>query len=382
MSDHTISDHFYTKKGTDIAEGNTAFQNSTLSFRKLATPYVNETKNNVSFQNQESTPYNKSTQPISIPSTINDKTDLKALNDLTYGARYQKKDPSFFNDNLFRGSTPRPSSDDVQYSKYLSGTGPILSNDFLPNALPQKAKNPIIAFEEPLDINGRNNYDDWEDLNDEEEDTFFDNQNNPTGEWTSPVVKEALSRQVSKEIQFKTLWKNVVWLFGAHFFFLLSERIIQLHQINNHGLNDKLKESILLQFISADVAQHVEPILKKIHIYGRRLLWLLVAIIIVNVVKFAWPQDQCKDLPLTLRQRELIGLKPLTEGIEDSTDDSNLILSKRLFESKSPQNLQVPKYPRVNKLSEYIRKKDNGVSEEDFNIALQEVSPYRKLFRS
>ncbi|GEQ71727.1 hypothetical protein JCM33374_g5413 [Metschnikowia sp. JCM 33374] len=378
MSQYTTSDHLYTNGGANNNEMNNIITDASERLGKNATADADDAKNNTSFQIQENFNVYELVSQSSPRNYIGvNQRDFLPLSTAAHAVNPPRKlDTYHCNDDLFRGSVIKPELDDVQYYRSLSRAGPILSDEYLPKSLPQKARNPIIVFEEQKSGN-RSHFDEWEDSNND------DNELKPTGEWTSPVVKEALARQVSKERQFRTLWKNVARLFTAKLFLLVTEKIIQLYQMNLYGSKDMFNENFLSRKFTPKLARILKSFIEKPYLYSHYLLWSLLIVIMVSAVKFAWPQDQCWDLPLTNRQRELIGLKSCSDNeFKRTQENANLILSRRLFQSKSASPLQVPKYPRVNKLSEYIRRKENDLTVDDFSISLQDIDPRRRIIHS
>ncbi|OBA22889.1 hypothetical protein METBIDRAFT_9238 [Metschnikowia bicuspidata var. bicuspidata NRRL YB-4993] len=278
-------------------------------------------------------------------------------------------------DELFAGGTPQPNTHHSQYIRPLIELGSVISNDYLPDSLHRQSRNPIIAYEESGKEKKKVNNDEYEDLSDDE----LDKEAVPTGEWTSPVVREALARQVSKELQFKTLWTNILRLFSAHFFFVVTQKVVQIYWAS-HGLEASPDNAFLIKFFQPHHVEYAVTLVGKAHEYARHLLWLFVVIIIFDIAMVLWPQDQCKDLPLTVKQRELIGLKSIPSGeTGDVSDTASLEISQRLFESASTKPLHIPKYSRINELPNLIKRKEKDNFMEELASDLKHVKHQNRL---
>lgn len=136
----------------------------------------------------------------------------------------------------------------------------------------------------------------------------------PPGEWMLPVVMEALERQVNKEAVFQGLWANVVRLIVFHFARLLCESAYKFYRRKSPWSTGTGSWWLL--------TWHVQ--------------WVFVGALLVGVVRLVTPQDQCRDLPLTARQRELIGLR--------AVDTASLETQQRLYEARTGKSVKAPRY--------------------------------------
>lgn len=249
--------------------------------------------------------------------------------------------------------------------------GPILLRDYFPPQVTAKNRNPIVvppSYKTCLS-NGLG-----------KECNEF-NVEVPSGEWTSPVVLEALLRQVSKEQLFKSLWANVIRLFTFHMTVALGEYLYQLYEVAYHDENEMYRNTMKTQLYTLKTFQVILGYLTALYGHFKKLQWILIAAIFVNSVRLFLPQDQCKDLPLTNRQRELIGLPPMEDqAIEQEGSDSTLIIKQRLFQEKTSVPLSVPKYMQENELGGFKRAPTKDDSE--VAIALKDLIPAHKLRRA
>ncbi|KAM9912488.1 hypothetical protein OXX59_004888 [Metschnikowia pulcherrima] len=279
-------------------------------------------------------------------------------------------------DDLFEKGSAKPVPDDVQYFRSLSNTGPILSDEFLPKAPSEQARNPFVAAADDhyRTTKARDNSMAWNEL-DHEDDNEISSRQPPSGEWTSPVVTEALRRQVSKESQFRMLCTSIAWLFGARLFFLICDKCIQLYRVQfpeqTEIYSAKSGFSYMLRYVGSAGGQILG--------WSRYLIWYLGLLVLINAIRLAWPQDQCADLPLTPEQRTLIGLKPCPKGRHtQDPGDADLVMSQRLFEEKTRSSLTIPRYTRQSKLSSFMHR--NGAeSQADEAIALTDEKPHQKM---
>ncbi|KAL6452344.1 hypothetical protein SBY92_001602 [Candida maltosa Xu316] len=181
-------------------------------------------------------------------------------------------------------------------------------------------------------------------IKDEFDEVDLDNQviDNPTGSWENPIVKEALSRQVDLEYQVKLLLRNLIYLLLFTFF---------KSSINKLAFLYELKSKIV-----QPVYQHQPPKDSSVEFYLLVFSKVVVVYFIINIViplvKLLKGQDQCNDLPLSIKQRKLIGLK-VKDVPEDFTVDeaAELTLKQRRYDLKN-ENKFTP-IPKYNKLNDY-----------------------------
>lgn len=251
----------------------------------------------------------------------------------------------------------------------MSSNGATILKDYLPPPLPQISHNPIILPEEHA------NNAQVDEISDDDENDY--SATTATGQWTSPVVKEALRRQVSKEKQFKSLWANLARLFVLRFSLLLIEYCINLYGVKYYDANTVYRNTWRTQLQATAAAEYARIFMNKTFTHVIHLQWVLVAVIIINLFKLLKPQDQCWDLPLTASQRKLIGLLQLGQNPLKDDEDSAFVLKQRLFASQTSGPLMVPKYPKTNNSSGIIyRVRDSDVEND---IALQNIVPKRRL---
>lgn len=320
----SLTDLFYAGNDTVLAAANSTVDEFSTPLKKLPNSNVNSIINQIHEQNQPDTASAALSSRAEQYKLMDDRQLLTPLSDVSFKLSQTKKTIDEGKDSLF--SKQNASSKAAVFYKPLSTRGTTLLKDFIPPPLPQKARNLIIV----------------PDMRVEESDDDLDFSKAPAGEWTSPVVKEALRRQVNKEGRFKAVWKNVVWLVLFHLTLLFGEYFYKLYHMQEGRRN-----------IWVDLREENQELLATVYPYIRYLQWIFVVNIAVGAVSLLWPQDQCKDLPLTERQRKLIGLAALKTEAEGEVD-SELIVKQRLFEAKTSQPIKVPKYPKVNALSGYM----------------------------
>ena len=230
-----------------------------------------------------------------------------------------------------------------------------------------------------------------DDINDNDDDP--NSTDNPRGSWENPVVKEAISRQINLEYQMKSLIRNIIYLLifilfkssiSKLFLLLLTARTIsptesdsQLYNYshNNHMINS---QSSPLSNTTSNLTFYFVLITKLIMGY-------FIINIIISGFKLLKGQDQCYDLPLTIHQRKLLGLK-VNDVPEDYVIDekAEMILKQRRYDllknkGKSVNNQQqqqqqqpqsIPKYKKLNDY--YCSSYYDGVNEAEedsmFNI--------------
>ncbi|RKP29804.1 hypothetical protein METBISCDRAFT_31412 [Metschnikowia bicuspidata] len=258
----------------------------------------------------------------------------------------------------YESPTP-PNDEDVVLSLPIGG--PLILDDFMPPRANPKAGNPIIVSSDYK----------------HKETVAIDV---PRGQWTSPVVEQALRRQVNKEQQFKALWANVVRLFFFHMALLLGQYLYQLYLTAYCDENQMYRNTMWTRIYSLRSFQGALSYAAAAYGHVRTFQWVFVALIAANVVRFVRPQDQCRDLPLTKQQRELIGLLPLDEHSETDGVDSDLIVKQRLFRVTTSTPLLVPKYAQENVLSGFMRAAPRDDS--DVTVALKDLLLARNLRRS
>lgn len=151
----------------------------------------------------------------------------------------------------------------------------------------------------------------------------------PSGEWTSIVVQEALRRQVNTDTEFRRLGVNVLLVLA----FQLAVRIARY-------------VAALLQAEFSTPPGHFQrptPTVPYMNYVVTAVYGLFFANIALALFRLLRSKDQCLDLPLTNRQRELCGLDPLVHN-----DDTALKMKKRRFElAHQGTKTQVPRYEQA-----------------------------------
>ncbi|KAI5960523.1 hypothetical protein KGF57_001919 [Candida theae] len=203
------------------------------------------------------------------------------------------------------------------------------------NFLPQLHRNRLSARDNsPSKLSTINFEDDEVDLDDY-------TSASPTGHWENPIVKQALSRQVDLEHYTKLLLRNVLYLIILLLFKSLIKKVIILYEIN-------LKAQPLYKQMMYNSRFDFETLVNSVYfIIAEQIVtcWPLINIVI-SVAKLLKGQDQCWDLPLTNKQRTLIGLK-VNDNEEEN--EANLILTQRKYDiNHHLANDSVPKYNPMN----------------------------------
>ncbi|KAK6204804.1 nuclear pore complex component-domain-containing protein [Scheffersomyces amazonensis] len=198
--------------------------------------------------------------------------------------------------------------------------------------------------------------------NDELDDNDLQGNNHATGEWTNPIVKQALGRQINKEYELKKCLKFALYLIVFNLIKSLAIRFYVLYQLS------QLKLKIEYQLHSSKILAIDENI--YIILISRLIIGIFLINILISTVNLFRDQDQCYDLPLSENQRVLIGLKPTNEQsqldqklnsnfdgstkqdiVGDREDiEAELILKQRQYELKNGQyfnNIYLPKYKKI-----------------------------------
>lgn len=183
----------------------------------------------------------------------------------------------------------------------------------------------------------------------EELDTGENGAANPTGEWFSPVFQEALKRQVNKEKEFRRFGYNVLYLMaskllvGVYDYFSILFHLKQL-PFQGHLYVPQIKQN-------EEVENSGYSIYSALAIQA--LEYYLMFNIVLAIYRLFKPQDKCRDLPLTEKQRKLLGL-PDEPYHEDK--DADLTIRRRHYESENAgleTPLEVPKYTKLMQYSSY-----------------------------
>ncbi|KAF5211739.1 hypothetical protein E0198_001281 [Clavispora lusitaniae] len=366
MENTPIARRLYTADESYLAEANSTLEQFSTPLKRLPDTSVNEVRNEIhSAQQQPPAAFGEPNQLSQRYQAIGTEP-LKPISNVALGLR-AKTD----RDTIFSQQKPSPKPDETVYYRPLSSGGPILSDDFLPVPLPQATRNPIISAKpEPAA------HTEYEELDDEDVQVSA-----PTGEWTSPVVREALRRQVNKERQFRNLWSSVLGLLAFHLALHFLAYFYKLYQVMYFDENAMYRKSLWASIQRSSYVQDMYRWAATGFAYAHHLQWICVFRIVVSLVQLLRPQDQCKDLPLTNRQRRLIGLKEV--AVSDDNEEAQLVSKQRLFEMSASEPIKVPKYAQTNSLSGIVRrtaKKEDTSKEAE--LELQNIIPQRRLVRS
>lgn len=189
--------------------------------------------------------------------------------------------------------------------------------------------------------------------NENDDDDIDGNENaaNPTGEWFSPVVRDALQRQVRKEVEIKRIGWNLLYLLFFRLCVSIGNYILTLYEFR------RLPFQSLGGYYPPIKQEHIEP--GTIGFYTILAVRVVYGFFIFNCLVAAYRQtkgqDQCFDLPLTNKQRQLLGLKvdlaldhiPFNqEGSDDNA--AELTLKQRRFELQHKDDYVLPKYNKSN----------------------------------
>ncbi|EDK42818.1 hypothetical protein LELG_00996 [Lodderomyces elongisporus NRRL YB-4239] len=189
-----------------------------------------------------------------------------------------------------------------------------------------------------------------DDLEEENEEalTERDVSDNPTGEWENPIVKQAITRQVDLEYYVKMLLRNLLYFLILLTFRSLIEKLIFLY-------DTRLKaQPVYVQMLKEN--QQINRLLMNgqvMKLIGRLILIPSLLKLIFASFKLIKGQDQCWDLPLNSKQRELIGLNVDKTNLEEGErDDATLVLRQRKYEADKFEPYKIlPKYRQLNQYS-------------------------------
>ncbi|RCK67845.1 hypothetical protein Cantr_03100 [Candida viswanathii] len=169
---------------------------------------------------------------------------------------------------------------------------------------------------------------------------------NPTGAWENPIVKKALSRQVDLEHQLRVLLKNVLYLMVFSFFKSSISKFVSIYEL-------KLKTSQQPAYVNQE-----HNTSSSLEFYLLLLSKVVVVYFIINIVvpliRLLKGQDQCYDLPLSIKQRKLLGLK-VKDVPEDYVIDekAELTLKQRRYDLDNEGKQPYKPIPKYNKLNDY-----------------------------
>ncbi|CAH2352796.1 hypothetical protein CLIB1423_08S01266 [[Candida] railenensis] len=193
----------------------------------------------------------------------------------------------------------------------------------------EKASNPRLntyAFVDKLDEQQLNLSKLDEELNDDDDGA----NTGPSGEWFNPVVKEALARQVNKENEFRKCFLNVALVIV---FRLFMSFLVFLKSVYEESRVQAQKYQYTPSYVSKS-SPNIPTSSSKIipsssfWLYGYLVKNGIYAFFIFNILltfyRLLKTQDQCLDLQLSNKQREMLGLEAV-----HYQDDSEVAVDKR-----------------------------------------------------
>lgn len=401
MFKSSISNKFFSDDPSFAADVTSTIEQFSTPLKKLPNSSINDFRNDILNPNPEEPTRYKTDSPLSRLSSKSSKsassnTELqrsqlyKLISDSTsidktsfpssgvhrmeLPVHLNEKQTSGKVSNLFNKEVVSKANGAVFY-KPTSFEGPILSKSFIPPPLQQSGRNPIIVSQESEQeyVNA-----DFEDLSDDNDEI----QTSPTGEWTSPVVIEALRRQVNKERIFKGVRRDILRFFGFYLVLLFAAYFYKLYQLKFYNENRLYRNDAWSQFERLKFAQTSFGILQQCNVYIYHVQWIFILQVVFGIVQLLKPQDQCADLPLTNRQRELIGLKQVNFGEDEEESKADLVIKERLFESAVHQPIKVPKYQQLNEFQKHDHRYVGQQQHDDAAIALANVLPTPRLIHS
>ncbi|SGZ46649.1 CIC11C00000003705 [Sungouiella intermedia] len=406
MFKSSISKQFFSDDPSFAADANSTIEQFSTPLKKLPNSSINDFRNDILHPPTEFSSNIATDSPLSSLSARSAESALSAaenqrsqLYKLISESSTMGSKPSSISSSILRSDFPVhlnekynsstssslfATSKDMEskangavFYKPLSIEGPLLSKDFIPPPLQQSGRNPIVSSLIYQTVNPNADFEDLEDDND-------DIQTSPTGEWTSPVVIEALRRQVNKERIFKRVRANVLRFLGFHLVLLFVAYFFKLYQIKFYDENKLYRNDSWSQFERLQFVQTITGAFHKTAVYVHHVQWLFVLQIIWGTIELLRPQDQCADLPLTNKQRKLIGLKQINFGEDQDELKADLVIKERLFESNTHNPIRVPKYRQLNEFQKQLHRDTRPLqeSEEDAAIALSNVLPTRRIFHS
>lgn len=383
-----ILDQFYSGDGSFATDANSTIEQFSTPLKKLPDSSINELKNDLHLHPQNplgdvpenSEPINRQNLRSQQYQLISNSTSLAPSLSFSSSLQPLSEVPAKLNALGNSGSlalfSQKPDAESNRngavFYKPLTIEGPILSKSYIPPPLQQSARNPIIVSQSP-EGKFNNELDDDGDLSD-----VIDA---PTGDWTSPVVIQALRRQVNKEKIFRSVWKNILRLAFFHLALLFAAYLHLLYQIRFHDENAPYRNDTWSQWHRLAAYKQLSDYVISTSQFLHHLQWIFILKIVFGVLRLLRPQDQCTDLPLTNKQRKLIGLKPRTSGDDNEDLKSDLVMKERLFESAEKRPVKLPKYKKLTDFSGQVHRHQK-LEQDEPSIALANVLPTGRLIHS
>ncbi|KAI5951876.1 hypothetical protein KGF54_004951 [Candida jiufengensis] len=176
---------------------------------------------------------------------------------------------------------------------------------------------------------------------------------NPTDDWVSPVVKEAIARQIDLEYYMKVFIRNILYLLIILLFKSLIKKVLVLYEL-------KLKsQPLYMQMMKSNVGAKTSlsdsSLVDNFYfiLIGRLICLPSIINILYSCITLVKGQDQCWDLPLSTKQRKLIGLnyKDKHDGSIDIDEEAELTLKQRRYDSD--HIIPYKPIPKYNKVGDY-----------------------------
>lgn len=388
MFKSAIADLFYSEQNSFAADANSTLEQFSTPLKRLPDSSINDIRNDLYPPRTGLDPQRPGLDPQNAGSGASENSlrsrvykllsengvsapvsgSLEPLSELPVNFAHRT-----LQNELFR-KREEPKADKAVFYKPLSIEGPVLPKSFIPQPLTLNARNPfIVAAPAP-----QNSLEDLDDLDDDEESVNL----SPTGEWTSPVVIQALRRQVNKERIFKAVWHDALrWVF-FHLALLFAAYFFRIYQLKFYDPNRLYRDDMWTNIQKVPAVRRTLEVAAVGKNYIHYFQWYFVVKIALGVVQLLWPSDQCTDLPLSNKQRELIGLKPINAGEDLEDAQADLAVKERLFESSQKQPIRVPKYRQLNDFPAYLRRDPMPQKDEDASIALSKTLPTARLIHS
>ncbi|ODV76621.1 uncharacterized protein CANTADRAFT_147903 [Suhomyces tanzawaensis NRRL Y-17324] len=210
-----------------------------------------------------------------------------------------------------------------------------------------------------------------------QEDDVDEHSEGPSGDWTNPIMIQALARQIDRESYTRRLLQNVLYLLGFQFVRTLVTKVWELYQTRK-------KSQLQIQYnLHHPLAGSQELLAPDATLVVAVVCWAVVVIFGVNIVGSAVMllkgQDQCYDLPLSDSQRRLIGLKARYDREDDASDQlAELELKQRRYATTEPVPA-LPKYTKLNQYEHYNFGTSTSVTEPEIQLSLAEPQNRRFL---
>lgn len=216
----------------------------------------------------------------------------------------------------------------------------------------EKASNPRLntyAFVDKIDEQQLNLLKVDEELNDDDDGA----NTGPSGEWFNPVVKQALARQVNKESEFRKCFFNVALVILFRLFMSLLAFLKSVYEESRvQAQKYQYTPSYTLKSSSNSPTGSSKIVSSSSYwLYGYLIKNGIYAFFIFNILltfyRLLKAQDQCLDLPLSNKQREMLGL----DAIHYQDDSEDAVDKKRQKQFETSKYSKTRPIPYESKLS-------------------------------